>query len=531
MPRNGSGTAVLPNADYTAGTVIESAKVVADLDDIESMLTASIAADGQTPTTAAIPFAAGVQTDTVAEKTAGTGVTIDGVLVKDGGVTLTTALPVGSGGTGGATAGSARTNLGLAIDTNVQAYNASLSDIASLTPASNAFMIGTGSNWTTGSGSTARASLGLTIGTNVQAYSARLAEIAALTPTDSNIVVGNGSGWVAESGATLRASIGLGTAATVNVGTSGATIPLLSGNNVFSGAVNFRPATDQNMQIYAGSGAININILNDAFNAYTDLNVYADQIQMIITSLGIGGVSPGEELYVSDGCKFSGRVGIGKGRHTSIELDVESDTDGAGVARFVQPGGTATGVIVQMGHAAAANTAYTFFEAYSNGIGGDREAYIRGDGNAFCDGTWSGGGADFAEYFEWADGNPDAEDRRGISVTLDGGLIREAKDGEAPIGIVSAAPTITGGGAPMRWHGKYRRDAYGAYALDKDGYRVMTDEYDGRRSTEYIPRAERPEWAPVGIVGRVRMRKDQVTAPSWVKIADITDDIEEWLVR
>lgn len=394
------------------------------------------------------------------------------------------------------------------------------------------FLVADGANIVGESGATARASLGLVIGTNVQAWTTpALDQISALAATDGNIVVGDGANWVAESGATLRASIGLGTAATVNVGLSGATIPLLSGDNVFSGDVVFGPDTDQNMQIAAGSGAININILNDAFSAYTDLVVQADQIQMNITSLGIGGVSPGEELYVSDGCQFIGRVGIGKGRHTSIELDVESDTDGAGVARFVQPGATATGVIVQMGHAAAANTTYTFFEAYSSGIGGDREAYIRGDGNAFCDGTWSGGGADFAEYFEWLDGNPDAEDRRGISVTLDGGLIREAQDGEVPIGIVSAAPTITGGGAPMRWHGKYRRDAYGAYALDKGGYRVLTAEYDGRRSAEYIPRAARPEWAPVGIVGRLRMRKGQLTAPSWTKIADITDDIEEWLVR
>ena len=39
--------------------------------------------------------------------------------------------------------------------------------------------------------------------------------------------------------------------------------------------------------------------------------------------------------------------------------------------------------------------------------------YLRGDGNAFADNNWNAGGADYAEYFEWSDGNSDNEDRRG----------------------------------------------------------------------------------------------------------------------
>ena len=41
------------------------------------------------------------------------------------------------------------------------------------------------------------------------------------------------------------------------------------------------------------------------------------------------------------------------------------------------------------------------------------------------DGSWSGGGADYAEYFEF-DGNSSDEDRRGYSVVLDGNKIRKA---------------------------------------------------------------------------------------------------------
>lgn len=62
--------------------------------------------------------------------------------------------------------------------------------------------------------SAARTNLGLAIGSDVQAYDADLAAIAALAKTDGNIIVGNGSTWVAESGATARTSLGLGSLAT-----------------------------------------------------------------------------------------------------------------------------------------------------------------------------------------------------------------------------------------------------------------------------------------------------------------------------
>jgi len=59
------------------------------------------------------------------------------------------------------------------------------------------------------SASTSRTNLGLAIGTNVQAYDAGLADIAGLSTTDSNFIVGSGSNWVAETGATARTSLGL----------------------------------------------------------------------------------------------------------------------------------------------------------------------------------------------------------------------------------------------------------------------------------------------------------------------------------
>ncbi len=56
---------------------------------------------------------------------------------------------------------------------------------------------------------TARVNLGVAIGSDVQAWDAQLDDIAALAVTDGNFIVGDGTNWVAESGATARASLGL----------------------------------------------------------------------------------------------------------------------------------------------------------------------------------------------------------------------------------------------------------------------------------------------------------------------------------
>lgn len=70
---------------------------------------------------------------------------------------------------------------------------------------------GTGASTAAG----ARTNLGLVIGTDVQAYDADLAALAALTPGNDNIIVGNGTAWVTESGDTARTSLGVGSADTV----------------------------------------------------------------------------------------------------------------------------------------------------------------------------------------------------------------------------------------------------------------------------------------------------------------------------
>jgi hypothetical protein len=187
-----------------------------------------------------------------------------------------------------------------------------------------------------------------------------------------------------------------------------------------------------------------------------------------------------------------------------------------------------------------ANAAYTFLVC-SSANAADTEFNLRGDGNAFADGTWSGGGADYAEYFEWSDGNPDDEDRRGISVVLDENQIRPAVTGEDPIGVISGNPSIVGDAAWNKWNGKYLRDEFGTYIFedyevtDDDGNTVtqqrrkLNPAYDSEM--EYISREDRPEWDCVGLMGKLRIRKGQPTGSRWIKMRDINDSVEEWLVR
>ena len=64
--------------------------------------------------------------------------------------------------------------------------------------------------------SAARTNLGVAIGSDVQAYDADLATIAGLSSADGNFIVGSASGWVVESGATARTSLGVDAAGTDN---------------------------------------------------------------------------------------------------------------------------------------------------------------------------------------------------------------------------------------------------------------------------------------------------------------------------
>ena len=155
-------------------------------------------------------------------------------------------------------------------------------------------------------------------------------------------------------------------------------------------------------------------------------------------------------------------------------------------------------------------------------------------GQVYGTAAYSSTGADYAEYFEWKDGNPDNEDRRGRLVTLDGEKIRLATaDDEYILGVVSANPCVKGDVYSDDWQGKYLTDVFGqrltktvhipdryeehetidpetgetkteSILIEKEHDAVqwiINPDYD--QNKEYISREDRPEWAPVGMMGKL----------------------------
>ena len=114
--------------------------------------------------------------------------------------------------------------------------------------------------------------------------------------------------------------------------------------------------------------------------------------------------------------------------------------------------------------------------------------------------------ADFAEYFEWADGNPNNEDRVGYMVQMNDTKIEKATDFANCIGIVSGTAAFISGGCLFEWHGKYLRDDFGRELKDENGESILNPNYN--KDLEYIPREYRKEWSPIGLVGQVLTRQD-----------------------
>ena len=158
---------------------------------------------------------------------------------------------------------------------------------------------------------------------------------------------------------------------------------------------------------------------------------------------------------------------------------------------------------------------------------------VTGTGTIYATNATISTGADYAEYFEWSDSNPNNEDRVGYFVTLDENdpkKIRIANEGDYILGIVSGMPSVIGNGDEC-WKQRYILDEFGRYieeefeyeeeihkGEDEEGNPIIetvtktgtkykeNPDYDA--SKEYIQRKERAEWDAVGMLGVLSVYDD-----------------------
>jgi hypothetical protein len=146
---------------------------------------------------------------------------------------------------------------------------------------------------------------------------------------------------------------------------------------------------------------------------------------------------------------------------------------------------------------------------YNYAGGGDFKARFGFTGNQAL--------GDFAEMFEWEDQNPEKKNRVGYTVVVnEQGYIRKATIEDNPndvIGVVTATATVTGSAACMEWSKKYLRDDFEQIILDVSGNATINPDWD--ESSTYKNRSERPEWAPIGICGKLIVRNESPINPKW----------------
>jgi hypothetical protein len=59
--------------------------------------------------------------------------------------------------------------------------------------------------------------------------------------------------------------------------------------------------------------------------------------------------------------------------------------------------------------------------------------------------------------------------------------------------------------------------------------RVLDPRFDPAR--DYVPRRDRPEWDVVSFRGQERVRKGERVGARWIRMGDVSEAAELWLVR
>jgi hypothetical protein len=170
---------------------------------------------------------------------------------------------------------------------------------------------------------------------------------------------------------------------------------------------------------------------------------------------------------------------------------------------------------------------------------------VSSNGNLNIAGTLTQSSADYAEFFESLGGN---RIPFGTVVEFSNGKIIECQDSNNAIGVISSKPMIVGNaedGTGDEWVGKYLKDEWGNFITEEYEYTEF-DEFNNEITKtdirnkinpnfdpliEYIKREDRPEWNIVGLLGQIRILKNQQIPSRWIKLYDINNDIAMYFVR
>lgn len=195
---------------------------------------------------------------------------------------------------------------------------------------------------------------------------------------------------------------------------------------------------------------------------------------------------------------------------------------------------------------------------------GNNALRLTGDGYLYYS-TGCGEGADYAEFYEWSDGNPDAEDRIGVFVTFDFDKeynyktaqelpqIKIAQPGDYIVGVISGNPAFVGN-SDEDWKKRWLYDEFDRPIIElievpitelkevETGEYYTEIEYDendeevevqkpvtelkevetGEMRTQYVQvlnpdydpsltyksRFDRPEWSTACMLGNISMKDD-----------------------
>lgn len=136
-------------------------------------------------------------------------------------------------------------------------------------------------------------------------------------------------------------------------------------------------------------------------------------------------------------------------------------------------------------------------------------------------------GADGAEFYPWADGNPNAEDRIGRFVTLDGEKIRFATSDDEDIeGVISDMDiaSFIGDCYADHWHGKFLKDVFGRRITENVEIEAYTDENGVEHPAETVTQFKlNPEFDPKQVYISREDRAEYGLVALWGKVVVIDD--------